>query len=501
MRTRIFISTICLIAVTGSSFAQNISDAIRYSYLTYNSSARNAGLNNSIGALGTDFGAISQNPGGLGWYRSSEFNFSLATTGYNTNAALFGTNNTSTESSVRRFGLPGMGLVLNTEPVGSKWKHVNFAIGYNQVASFRQEYGYKGISKGSIMDYFVEQAQGKTADQLDDFSTALAYNAYGIYDPDTKNNNDKEWTSDFAGVGKIPLVSKSQDVVNRGYMSEILMALGANYDDKFAVGASLGIPVLRYETQKYYQENTSGPDTIPYFHSLSWTENVEAKGAGVNLKLGASFRPIQAVRLGVAIHTPTALAISESYNNSLVYDFTTPDGSSYNEKQRSPDGAYDYSMFTPWRFIGDAGIIVGKHGFLSAEVEYVDYPNASFKFNNTADDPDAKEYERTLNKEITQNLKSGVNYKLGAEVVLGDFRIRGGYGIYATPYANDSNTNSSYSFGLGARLEKFYFDLGYVHTQQSQTYKPYVVNNVETQALVNTESNADRIILTIGFRF
>ncbi len=494
------IVVICLLTILANmqnAFSQNISDAVRYSYLTYGATGRNAGVSNSLGALGTDFGSISQNPGGLGWYRSSEFNFSLATTAYNTDASLFGTNNESLTSSVRRFGLPSVGFVFNNQPVGSKWKNLNFAMGYNQVASFRQEYAFKGTSKGSIMDYFVEQAQGKTVNQLDDFSTRLAYNAYGIYDPDESNTNDKEWTSDFTNG---QLVSKSQDVINKGFLSEILLAFGANYNDRVALGASIGIPVLRYETQKYYSEDNSGPDSIPLFNSLSWNENVEATGAGVNLKLGASFRPIQAVRLGVAIHTPTALAISESYDNSLVYDFTV-NGQNYNDKQRSPQGEYDYSLFTPWRFIGNAGIIVAKHGFLSAEIEYVDYPNASFKFNNTADDPDAKEYERSLNKEIGQNLKSGVNYRLGGEVAFGNFRARAGYGILATPYANDTKTNQTYSFGLGARLEQFYFDLGYVHAQEQQSYKPYVVSEVYSQPIVNTELKSDRILLTVGFRF
>lgn len=489
--------TIASMFVLTLANGQNLSDAVRYSYLTYGNTARNAGVNNSLGALGTDFGSISQNPGGLGWYRSSEFTFSLGTTGYSTDAALYGPNNLSSNESDRKFGLPSLGFVFNSDPVGSQWKSMNFAIGINQLASYRQQYNYSGISKGSIMNYFVEQAQGNTVDQLDAFGSKLAYDAFGIYDPDTKNSNDKEYTSDFPSKAS---VAKSQDVVNTGYMSEVLIAFGANYDDRIAIGASLGIPIMRFESQKYYSENNSGPDSIPYFNKLMWNENVKATGAGVNLKLGASFRPVQALRLGVAIHTPTALAISENYNNSLVYDFTV-NGTNYNDKQRSPDGVYDYSLTTPWRFIGNMGVIVGKHGFLSGEIEYVDYPNAKFNFTNTADDPNAKEYENELNKDINKQLKSGVNYRLGGEIAIADFRVRAGYGILATPFADDTKTNTSYSFGLGTRLEKFYFDLGYIHGQEQQTYKPYVLSDVDAQPLVNTELKTDRIILTVGFKF
>lgn len=501
MKHKAILSTLFLLTSLAGTYAQNVADAVRYSYATYANSGRNTGVNNSIGALGNDFGSISQNPGGLGWYRSSEFNFSLGTTGYTTNAQLSGINNQSPETSARKFGIPGVGLVFNSKPRNENWKNVNFAFGMNQLGSYKQEYYVSGESKGSIMNYFVEQAQGKSATELDPFSTELAYGAFAIYDPDESNNNNKEWTSDFHSAGAAPVVKKSQEVLNAGYMNEVVMALGANYKDKLAIGASLGVPVIRYETQSFYSEDNSGPDKVPFFNALNWNEDVQARGAGINFKLGASFRPVQAVRIGAAIHTPTAFAISEEYRNTFRYNLTTADGTNYNTQKSSPDGLYDYTLITPWRFIGDAGILIGKKGFLSAEVEYVDYPGAKFSFTNTGDDPDAKSYQRELNSNIKNELKEGVNYKLGAEVVLGDFRVRGGYGIYATPYARDSRTNNSYSLGFGARLEKFFFDFGFIHWTQNQSLKPYVVSNNELQPIINSELDSNRFILTVGFKF
>ena len=501
MKKNIILPIFILVCTAISAHSQTVSDAVRYSYNTYANSGRSAGVNNSLGAMGTDFGAISQNPGGLGWYRTSEFNFSLGTTGYTTNAQLSGTNNKSTKITARKFGIPGVGLVFNSKPRHSDWKNVNFALGINQLGAYKQEYQYEGVSKGSVMDYFVEQAQGKTADQLDPFSTKLAYEAFAIYDPDETNGNKTEWASDFDGFATKPVVAKKQEVLNTGYASEVVMALGANYKEKLSVGASLGVPFMRYETQSFYSEDNSGPDKVSFFNSLEWTEDVRAKGVGVNLKIGASYRPIQALRIGAAIHSPTAYAISEDYNNSFVYDLTTANGTNYRTSKSSPDGQYDYNLLTPWRWIGDAGIIIGKKGFISAEVEYVDYPTARFTFNNTSDDPDATKYQRELNNKISKELEAGFNYRIGAEYVLGDFRVRAGYGIYATPYANDSQTNSSFSLGFGARLEKFFFDLGYVNWQQKQSFKPYEVSVKDYQPLVNSELSSSRILLTVGFKF
>ena len=56
---------------TGPLFAQNASDVLRYSYLQPGGTARSLGAGNAFGALGAEFGAISQNPAGLALFRSN----------------------------------------------------------------------------------------------------------------------------------------------------------------------------------------------------------------------------------------------------------------------------------------------------------------------------------------------------------------------------------------------------------------------------------------------
>jgi hypothetical protein len=68
----------------GGTFAQNQLDALRYSRLNPSGTARFVAMGGAFGALGSDFSALSVNPGGIGLYRSSEFSitpsFSTTTT-------------------------------------------------------------------------------------------------------------------------------------------------------------------------------------------------------------------------------------------------------------------------------------------------------------------------------------------------------------------------------------------------------------------------------------
>ncbi|MBT6766360.1 MAG: hydrocarbon degradation protein, partial [Prolixibacteraceae bacterium] len=52
--------------------AQDLADALRYSNLQIQGTARSGGMGNAFGALGGDFTSVSINPAGIGLYRSGE---------------------------------------------------------------------------------------------------------------------------------------------------------------------------------------------------------------------------------------------------------------------------------------------------------------------------------------------------------------------------------------------------------------------------------------------
>src|SRR5437868_14990600 len=74
----IYISAIVLLA-TVKTYAQEPSDALRYSWLTQNGTARNQAIGGAGGSLGGEFSSLFINPAGLGFYKTSEI---VLTPGY-----------------------------------------------------------------------------------------------------------------------------------------------------------------------------------------------------------------------------------------------------------------------------------------------------------------------------------------------------------------------------------------------------------------------------------
>ena len=143
------------------------------------------------------------------------------------------------------------------------------------------------------------------------------------------------------------------------------------------LGATIGIPFLKYEETKTYRESDP-TDQYPGFSSLRFNERIDISGTGINLKLGAILRVNQVFRVGAAIHTPTSFQLTDNLNTTAAYDFD--DASQSLPPANSPADLAElkYNYQTPWRFIGSAGLVIGKIGFLTGEMEYVNYANNKY---------------------------------------------------------------------------------------------------------------------------
>src|SRR5665811_1736369 len=91
MKTRFTIIAAVLLMSLSLS-AQNIDDALRYSKLFYQGTARFDGMGGAFTALGGDLSAISLNPAGIAVFRSSEFTVSTQVNFKNNNANFLGSS-------------------------------------------------------------------------------------------------------------------------------------------------------------------------------------------------------------------------------------------------------------------------------------------------------------------------------------------------------------------------------------------------------------------------
>ncbi len=486
---------VCLAAFffsTANSFGQTLADAARYSVLEVGGTARTVGVGGAMGAIGADFSTLSVNPAGLGTYRRSEFVFSPTIEIINSDFRLDGSSEAAQNDKRTNFNFNALGLVFVAQPLDSKWRNTQFALGINRLATFHQNANFEGMTEGSITDRWLELAQGKTSDQLGGFEEGLAFNAEAIYRPDP--DDERTYASDF-----IPsdLVKKTQRIERKGSFYELVFSLAGNYADKLMIGGTLGVPLVNFEEKKTYQE-TDESDLIPVFDRLTYRENLSTDGAGINLKLGLIYRLNQMFRLGLAVHSPTSLSLDDTFDTGLDYVYTL-DGSTPPGEQVSPDGEFQYRFRTPWRLIGSAGVILGKSGFLSADVEYLDYTAAKFNFKNATDSGDT-EYEQELNDGIDQQFaSSALNIRLGGEFALEQFRFRGGYSLMASPY-DSGETNGALSLGFGIREENVFLDFAWRRALISGSYIPYATD-VAAEPLVVSEEKRGKFMMTVGFKF
>lgn len=476
--------------------AQTLADALRYSSLEVGGTARTVGVGGALGALGADYAVLSSNPAGLATFRTNEFVITPVVFNARTNSLLVtGGDNSYNSESIARFGLNNIGMILNNRPRRSKWKTFNFGIGYNRLATFNQEFTFRGTSQGSIVDRFTELANDGIFDL---FEVDLADQVVAIY---TDASNPDFFINDFDDADPNYVVEREQTVRTTGSYSELVLSLASNYNEKLMIGATMGIPLINYEQEKTYEESElPNADAVPFFNNLKFQETVSTSGVGINLKLGLIYRINQMFRLGAAFHTPTAFRLEDSFANQLTYNFTDANGGS-NLTADSPVGDFNYRLRNPWRAMLNFATLFHRKGFISADIEYVDYTAANFNLTSNSSNIEDEIFEMDLNNQIDDELQSAINIRIGGEYAMNKLRFRAGYAISGTPYADSDIINNAYSLGFGFRQKKFYLDLAYRLARVDENYVPFLLANPEQEQMVANETSNSQFIMTAGFKF
>jgi len=461
--------------------AQNEIDALRYSQITFGGTARYNAMGGAFVAVGADFSTFAMNPAGIGLYRRSEF---TVTPNFFSRSVSSSYNGTMSEDSrynmsFQNFGFVFAGPVDNPREDG--WQTAGLAIGYNRQQSFQSNMLMTGTSSTSILDAWRESANGYYSDELDGFNEGLAFNTWLL---DTLPN-DPTFYTDTIPDGTELIQRKS--VETRGGMGEWNFAFGGNYADKLYIGASIGVPQVRYEESTVYSE-TPVNDTAQNFQYLEHRQSLETRGSGINFKFGFIFRPMDWIRIGGAFHTPTVLRLSDSYSSGMVAKL-----GSDNWDASSPSGSFNYTITTPMRAMGGLAFIVGKQGMFSVDYEFVDYSDARLRAR--------PQVFSNQNDAIRAKYTAASNIRIGGEWRLLPISLRAGFALYGNPYAagiTNEDVRTSISGGIGYRdaEDRFFVDAACVRTMWSENYYFYEGANA-----VKNETGITNLMLTVGFRY
>ncbi len=500
---------ILLFSFTISISAQSLNDALRFSQIESASTARMAGIGGGMSALGGEFSVINVNPAGLAIYRSSEFSITPSFDLRNTTGVLSGGSNPEIEDNAASFSFSNIGIVLNSQPRG-KWRTSNFAIGYNRIANFKENFNFEGRSSGSMAEQFLELATDPGgapvfAQELDDFLAGPAYDAFAIGDIlDDQDNPTGFYFNDFEDADPNAQIARLQNLSRQGSISELSLSLAGNYNNKLLIGGSLGIPILRYTQSRSYEEFDPGTEfdgNVPFFESLQFTDTLSTEGVGVNVKLGMIYWPTPKIRIGAAVHTPTFYSMTDFYDTSVGYTFTENGNITSGRGEPFQPRDIDYGFRTPWRFIGSGGLIIPQFGLLSAEVEYVNYGNNVYNLDKDGNSIFDTDRGDIVNAEIEDELQSALNIRVGAEYKIERILLRAGYNWSASARANQDDVLTRISVGAGYRADRVYLDLAYVRGSREDIYSPYSLENSRAEQQVNRQLASNNILFTLGYRF
>jgi len=483
--------------------AQNEVDALRYSQITFGGTARYMGLGGAFGALGADVSSFSTNPAGIALFTKSEISFTPAINASNISSKY---NETTLTDNKYNFNVSNIGGVFSYNSYdgeGSGCFGLNFGFGLNRLANFNNNYMMEGLNgNNSILSYFVVKANGYAPGDLNSFDTKLAYDAYLLEKTDS---NSVQYLSAVPNGG----VLQSKSIATKGAMNELYLTFGGNYKDKLYIGGTFGFPTIRYtESSSYKEENVT--DTLYtashpslYLKDFNINNYLSTTGSGFNFKFGIIYRPIDFIRVGVAVHTPSLLTLSDKYNTSITSNFYgskdsvapyRPDGRTESYTYDSPDGSFNYQITTPFRAIGSLAFIIGKIGLVSADYEFVDYSDAQIESQS--------ESFSDANNTINQIYTSASNIRIGTEWRYDIFALRAGYALYGSPYKSEINDGkrTSYSAGFGIRDEDFFIDFAYVYTTGKEDYYLYNNENIDLKPVKNTFVNQN-FLITLGLKF
>lgn len=492
-----------LLLGTGSAMAQfgYFEDALRFSQFRSTGSARVMGLGGAQMSLGGDISNIHANPAGLGFFRRSEVSISAGLNTWNTDSNFLGQNQ---RNSVDNFALPNFSFVLSKQrnPLSSgAFKGGTFGLSFNRSQQFNTRFGYFSDIQGdiSIIDYFLQRSSGIPESQIENRGlTGLAYQTY-LINPITVDQNGNP-ISNPNQYDSFVLGFPFQDerLTTTGRITQTTASYGANFYNKLFVGGGIGFTSLNYtNTKRYGEEFFDEP-----LQTINLTEVLTLSAVGVNLNMGVIYKPIDQVNLGFNFQSPTWFNFDEQYEAQMVnvfdnYYFEPEDIFLRTQEASTPIILGTYSLRTPMRVSGGATFFVGKNGFITADVDYVDY---STNLLNSLDFDPAGD-----NQEIRFLYGQTVNYRLGGEYRYDIWRLRGGYGYYGDPFADSDFDRSSqqYTGGVGVRLKKMYVDLAYSSMRFNQLYNsfPVIENGLNFGPFTEVKNTINTGTLTVGFNF
>ncbi|MBR5551888.1 MAG: outer membrane protein transport protein [Muribaculaceae bacterium] len=506
-------------AMPSVMLAQSAVDAYQLTQGDLKGTARFVSMGGAFGALGGDLSTLTQNPAGIGVYRSSEIGVTLD---FNFQATKTNSDGYSLKEDQVKVYCPNFGYVGNARLKNDVMPMLNWGISYSRAVSFDRIYrGRFEQLNNSVSNYIASFSGDYSPSELGmtntynpyldsnaDWLSILAYNTYMI--------NPSGNSSEYNGLFKNGTTGNSEYAVHeRGYIDEFSLNFGGNFVDMVYWGIGLGITDIDYVNETFYDEELVDAQIVNY--EETGTINGDAyiaidnfkhvSGTGYNFKAGLIVKPINELRFGFAVHTPTYYDLRHDYD--AISDFSYSSGVEGNDYTEV--AIFDSKLRTPWKIMASAAGVIGGRAILSLDYEYNACNDMSVKtgygYSNDAVNNDIKNYYQGQNI-----IRVGAEYRITPQ-----FSLRAGYNYQSSnvnkptlngaEYVYTSGTDPSYTFdntiqyitgGLGFRTGGFYIDAAYVYKNRESIFTAY--SNLYAP-VAKVEDNNSSVVMSVGYKF
>lgn len=301
-----------------------------------------------------------------------------------------------------------------------------------------------------------------------------------------------------------------------GSKYDVLFNVGFNFGDTFFVGANLGVTSLNYNYDECYKEAAENPSAFEIdfgdkgktcFSDYRTRYSYTADGSGVFGKIGFLWRPVDGLRVGAAVQTPTIMEINERWIQDVNLNYTD---ASFNGSAKTPEGDYSYRLRSPYRLNAGAAFTFAGMALLSADYEMTDYSTMKFM---SKDGGWSNDTFSSLNDQIRNCMGVSHMVRVGAEFKpLPEIAVRAGYNFTTTPeyvYEGNSKTKlndriNAFSVGLGYSSNgSFFADIAARMTMLADEYiSPYAdyLSDLASPMILN-KRDIYNVTATIGWRF
>ena len=452
--------------------AQNVNDVFTFSQSPLSGSARFVAMGGAFQALGGDPSGVISNPAGSAIYLNGEFQGTLFYDNKNTKSIYGNTATTMTgdESDVFSLGQASFIFPLESMTYSQNNRSNKFTIGifYSGRNYYKNDFVVNGENTIGIDSYFVNHANGSRIklDELilrkdEDLSSRygdlgedvgysaqqslLGFQSYLIESiEDTPNST--EYVSALSEYQQVPL--EQEFIYNQsGINHQMTLNFAFELQNRYYFGANINIDWFRYKEISDYLE--TGHDVNSPYSEINFVNNFSTLGIGYSFQIGALAKLSDFLRVGLTYETPKWIDFEDETSQFVQNEIVV------NDELLDPIDPNILNIYPPHtlriaaKYSLGAAFVFGQRGLIS--VDYSLQPLQNSKFSDP-EFPNSDAFSVT-NQLINTYFQTHSILRVGGEIQLSRFSLRGGYFSESSPFANFSNEpNQGFTAGLGYKF-------------------------------------------------